>query len=105
MGWWLAGIGTAALLLASATASDAREVARLVASAAEARLANEAVQSAQIRALTPTDAVRRREDQVMAAWRTWYAEALESVLRLPVDGPDERLRSEISTRAARLRRR
>ena len=64
---------TSAWFLASATEKDARATVDLIARAAAARLALENSQNA-----TP---------EILAAWRKWYGEALESVRRLSVNGP------------------
>jgi aminopeptidase YwaD len=63
-------VATSAWFLASATPDDARDVAALVDRAAAERLALEARQNAS--------------PQILDAWRKWYAEARESVTRLPV---------------------
>lgn len=65
-------VATNAWFLASATDADALVTVDLVARAAEARLALEKTQGAT--------------DPIMAAWRKWYGEALDSVRRLSV-GP------------------
>lgn len=94
--------GAAAWFLASASRADARETIGLLAGAASGRLALERREGAAL-AARGTDAAAGEaiERQVMAAWIKWYGEALDSVLRLPPDGPDAALRA--SVRAARLR--
>jgi aminopeptidase YwaD len=64
---------TSAWFLASATEKDALSTAELIANAAAARLALEKTQDA-----TP---------EILAAWRKWYGEALDSVKRLSPGGP------------------
>jgi hypothetical protein len=66
-------VATSAWLLASATEPDAVAVVRLVADAGRARLALEQTQAAA--------------PEIMDAWRKWYGEALDSALRLSVQGP------------------
>jgi hypothetical protein len=66
-------VATTAWFLASADERDALGTVELLARAADDRLALEQRENAQ--------AVR------IAAWRTWYGEALESVRRLSVSGP------------------
>jgi aminopeptidase YwaD len=63
-------VATSAWFLASATPQDATDVAGLLDRAASDRLALEERQGA-----TP---------EILEAWRKWYAEARESVTRLPV---------------------
>ncbi len=58
-------VATSALFLASADASDAAALVKLVEEAERARLATEASNAAS--------------DQIIAAWKTWYAEARASV--------------------------
>ena len=63
-------VATSAYFLASATAEDGRQVSALIDRAEADRLALE-----------------RRQDaspEILEAWRKWYAEARESVTRLPV---------------------
>ena len=66
-------VAASAWFLASATEADALATVRLIADAAAARLALERTQAA-----TP---------EILAAWRTWYGEALESVRRLTPGAP------------------
>jgi hypothetical protein len=61
-------VATSAWFLASATEQDALQAVRLISDAAAARLALEKTQAA-----TP---------EILAAWRKWYGEALDSVRRL-----------------------
>jgi len=63
-------VATSAYFLASATAADAAQVSALIDRAQADRLALEQRQGA-----TP---------EILEAWRKWYAEARESVARLPV---------------------
>src|SRR4029078_6425316 len=63
-------VATSAWFLASADQRDAQAVSALLTRASEARLALEQKQGAT--------------EEILSAWRKWYAEALESVARLPV---------------------
>jgi hypothetical protein len=65
-------VAVSSWFLASATDDDARATVDLIADAASARIALEKTQNA-----TP---------EIVAAWRTWYGEALDSVRTLSV-GP------------------
>jgi Zn-dependent M28 family amino/carboxypeptidase len=58
-------VATTATFLASADASDAAAMTALIAEAARARLA--------------TEQANRATDEILAAWRTWYAQARQSV--------------------------
>ena len=75
-------VGTSAWVLASADDRDARAVADIVASAAEARLALERTQGRGIVEAAPdrpqAEAIER---QVLDAWIKWYGEALDTVWR------------------------
>jgi len=68
-----AAVATSAWFLASATEPDALATVDLIGRAAAARLALEQRQAAT--------------EEILTAWRKWYAEALESVRRLAVSGP------------------
>jgi aminopeptidase YwaD len=68
-----AAVAASAWFLASATEKDALATVDLIAKAAAARLALEQTQNA-----TP---------EILAAWRKWYGEALDSVRQLSVNGP------------------
>ena len=63
-------VATSAYFLASASAEDARQVSALIERAEGDRLALEQRQGASA--------------EILDAWRKWYAEARESVTRLPV---------------------
>jgi Zn-dependent M28 family amino/carboxypeptidase len=65
-------VGTSAWFLASATEEDARQVTALLQRAEADRLALEQKQGASA--------------EILDAWRKWYAEARDSVTRLPVGG-------------------
>jgi Zn-dependent M28 family amino/carboxypeptidase len=88
----IVNVGTAvaasAWFLASATEADALATVDLISDAATARLALESRQSA-----TP---------EILAAWRTWYREALDSVGRLPVSGHSARVDVAIAKARDRL---
>ena len=81
-------VATSAGFLASASEADALTTVDLVAHAADARLALEQRQGA-----TP---------EIMAAWRKWYAEALESVRRLPVSGQSAAVDAAVAKARDRL---
>ena len=89
-------IGTTAWLLASATSDDALAVADLIEQASLDRLRLEARQSAQIIAEKGDETTRATEAKVLAAWRKWYVEALQSVLVLPAEGPSAKLQERVS---------
>jgi hypothetical protein len=90
-------VGATAWLLASASAEDAEGVAGLVEAAARARLALEREQGRTLIARADDRAAAAaRERDVMNAWVKWYAEALDTVLRLPSVGPDDALRSRVA---------
>lgn len=86
-------VATSAWLLASATAEDAAAIARLLASAALARLELER-QNAEELARAGKGGLET-ERLVVTAWKKWYSEALDSVLALPVDGAGARLRHAV----------
>ncbi len=84
-------VGTSAAstawLLASAREPAALAIADLVAKAGHARLAFEEREGARLAAAeSNVDAARLREDQIVSAWKKWYAEAVESAARVVV-GP------------------
>ena len=97
-------VATTAWFLASAKAPDASAVADLVEAAAVARLALERDQG---RAIAERAADRAEADAtqatVVAAWTTWYREALDSVLTLPPGGAGDDLRARVETAKARLK--
>ncbi len=96
---------TTALLLASATSSQALAVAKVIAAAAGDRLALETRQGAAIIAAAADQGEARvQEQEVMAAWRVWYIQALDSVRRLPVTAADAALTSYIDSAIAKLER-
>ena len=96
-------VATTAWLLASATDEDARAVASLIEESAHRRLALEREQGARIVASAPDRRVTEAEERaVLAAWRRWYREALDSVLRLPLSGPSDELRARVAAAQARL---
>jgi hypothetical protein len=83
-------VATSAWFLASARERDAAAVVDLVSAAAEARLGLERTQAA-----TP---------EILAAWRKWYGEALDSVSRLSVQGPSDIVDRAVVQAKARLSR-
>ena len=97
-------VGTSAWWLASAYADETRAAAALVAAAADARLALERRQSREIvTAAADRRAAEAREAAVFDAWKRWYAEALDSVRRLPVVPVPPALAEEIDRAIARVR--
>ncbi len=97
-------VGTTAWLLASASGDDAMAVADLLEKTAQARLALEREQGRTlVRQAPDPPAARARERAVMEAWVKWYDEALDSVLRLPCAGADERLRGRVAAARQSLR--
>jgi aminopeptidase YwaD len=96
-------VATSAWFLATADARDAVGVADLVSASADARLALEHKQGAAIVAAAPDRAkAEETERQVLAAWRKWYREALESVRMLPVAGSNATLDARIEQALQRL---
>ncbi len=81
-------VATSAWFLGSATEADALATVEIVSTAANARLSLEAAQNA-----TP---------EILAAWRKWYREALETVRRLPVSGPSATVDAAVAAAHARL---
>ncbi|HOG29051.1 MAG TPA: M28 family peptidase [Vicinamibacterales bacterium] len=95
--------GAAALLLAGASATEARQVVALLEHAARERLALERRQGAAlVRAAPDRAAAEATEAEVMAAWLTWYAEAVRSVADLPPGGADAALARRIDEAVTRL---
>lgn len=96
-------VGTAAMLLASASQEDALALTDLVATAAARRLALEARQSAaHIAGASDRAAAGAAQRTILAAWRTWYTRALESLLTVPVEPAGERLKARVRTAVQRL---
>jgi hypothetical protein len=81
-------VATSGWFLASASEEDALATLDLIARAARDRLALEATQSA-----TP---------EILAAWRKWYREALESVRRLGLSGPSARVDARVAAAQGEL---
>jgi hypothetical protein len=75
-------VATSAWLLASANRDDARAIRRLVERAAAARMDVEARNAAELARDGRHDPAVERA--VQAAWKKWYAEALETADRLAV---------------------
>ncbi|MEZ5316727.1 MAG: M28 family peptidase [Vicinamibacterales bacterium] len=81
------GVAASAWVLASADAAMARDVATLVAEAGRARIDLETREGAKLAATEKDEtAAEAREQEILAAWRQWYAEAVQSASRLVV-GP------------------
>jgi aminopeptidase YwaD len=97
-------VATSAWFLASADERDALATVDLVAAAADARLALERKQGAALLAAAADRATAEAtETAVIAAWRKWYDEALESVRRLPVRGPTAKVDAQVLQAQQRLR--
>jgi len=100
-----AAVGTSAWVMATADEATSMAVARLVADAGAARIAIEEREGA---ALAEADAdpaaAREREAVILAAWRRWYREAVESVSRLIVGGTTPALQAQIDELAAGVSR-
>jgi aminopeptidase YwaD len=97
-------VATSAWFLASADERDAIAVADLLAASASARLALEQKQGATLVASASDPAkAEATEAAVIAAWRKWYGEALESVRRLPVKGTSPALDARIAQSKQRLK--
>ncbi len=94
-------VATSAWTLASADTADARAVLRIVLDAAQKRLELERIQGGTAVANAADKvAADATEQRIRAAWMKWYGEALDSIERLPVNGPDVALRRDIA--AARV---
>jgi hypothetical protein len=104
-------VGATAWFLASADEARALDAGWLVADAGRARLALEQVEGATLAAADANPAAARaREATILAAWRTWYGEAVRSVSRLVVGEPGasfaaevEKIAREFDARTAALR--
>jgi hypothetical protein len=97
-------VATTAWILAAADEQDALAVADLVADAARQRLELERAQGQGLVAKAANrDAAEDLERRVAAAWKKWYAEALDSVVHLPATGGTPRLRTRIDAAKAALR--
>jgi aminopeptidase YwaD len=97
-------VATSAWFLASADERDAIAVADLLSASAGARLALEQKQGATIVASAADRAkAETTEAAVLAAWRKWYGEALDSVSRLPVKGTSPALDARIAQAQQRLK--
>jgi hypothetical protein len=81
-------VATSAWWLASAGERDALAAVDLVAGAAAARMALERRQGAS--------------EEIMAAWRKWYGEALDSVRRLPATGASAAVDAAVARARGRL---
>ncbi len=97
-------VATSAWFLASADERDALAVVDLLSARADARLARERQQGAAIVAAAADRAqAESTEAAVLAAWRTWYVEALESVRRLPPSGSTPALDARVADAQRRLK--
>ncbi len=82
-------VATSAWFLASASEQDAASVVDLIGASADARLTLERNQGA--------------DDRILAAWRTWYTDALDSVRRLAVTGTSAAVDAKVAAAQRRLR--
>jgi hypothetical protein len=97
-------VATSAWLLASADERDATAIVDLLAASAGARIALEQKQGAAlISAATDRATAESTEAAVLAAWRKWYSEALESVRRLPVKGSTPALDAKVAQAQERVK--
>jgi len=97
-------VATSAWFLATADEKDANAVVDLLTASAEARLALERRQGAAlVTAASDRAKAEETEGAVLAAWRKWYGEALESVRRLPVAGSSPALDARIAQAQQRLK--
>jgi hypothetical protein len=88
-------------VLASGDEPAALAVARLVSDAGRARIELETREGAALaEADANTAAARAREAEILAAWRRWYREAVESVARLVVGEPTPAFGPELERLAA-----
>ena len=96
-------VGATALLLASASQSEAAGVANLVVAAAGGRMRLERSQGkALVERAADQVAAEAEEVAVVAAWKTWYAEALREVVDLPPAGPSQKLRTAVEQALRRV---
>ncbi|HET7217903.1 MAG TPA: M28 family peptidase [Vicinamibacterales bacterium] len=96
-------VATSAWFLASADERDALAVVDLLSARADARLALEQTQGAAIvSAASDKAAAEATESAIIAAWRKWYGEALESVRRLPAGGSTSALDARIQQAQQRV---
>ena len=94
-------VAASAWLLASASPSIATDVARIVADAGRARIAQEQTEGAKLAAAAPNSAdARARETTILVAWKKWYAEAVRSASRLVVGTPAPSFSVELNKIAA-----
>jgi cyclophilin family peptidyl-prolyl cis-trans isomerase/HEAT repeat protein len=90
-----------AWLLASAKEPAALAVAELVAKAGRTRVAFEEREGAHLAAAEANQAAARlKEDQIVTAWKQWYAEAVASVSRLVLGQPSPAFRPKLEQLAA-----
>jgi aminopeptidase YwaD len=98
-----AAVATTSWFLASADEHDANAVVELISGAADARLALERRQGqAIVTAASDRAKAEETERTVLAAWRKWYSEALNSVRSLPVSGPSPGLDAKVAAAQQRL---
>jgi len=96
-------VATSAWWLASAGEGEALAAADVVERAALARLALERGQGrALVSAAEDRVAAEAIETEVFEAWKRWYGEALDSVLRLPAEGPSATLRDRVAAAKERV---
>lgn len=98
-------VGVAAVstawLLASAKEPTALAIADVVAKAGRARVAFEEREGARLAAAEPDpNAARLREDQIVAAWKKWYGEAVASASRVVVGPASPAFKPKLDSLAA-----
>jgi hypothetical protein len=97
-------VATSAWVLASADEQDAMAVVSLIARAAADRLTLERTQGkALVEKAGDRAAAEEIERKVMAAWMKWYAEALDTIVRLPAAGGTDVLRARVAAAKESLR--
>jgi Zn-dependent M28 family amino/carboxypeptidase len=97
-------VATTTWFLAAADERDASWAADLLSASADARLALEQRQGVQLVAAAPDRAkAEETERAVLAAWRKWYIEALDSVRTLPVGGSSTLLDAKVARAQQRLK--
>jgi aminopeptidase YwaD len=98
-----AAVAASSWFLASADERDAHSVVDLISAAADARLALEQRQGQAIVAAASDRAkAEETERAVVAAWRKWYGDALNSIRTLPVSGPSSALDAKVAQAQQRL---
>jgi aminopeptidase YwaD len=96
-------VATSAWFLASATVEDAMAVVDLMGASARERLALERRQGTAVVAAASDQAkAQATEGQLLAAWKKWYTEAVDSVRRLPVTGASAEVDAAVTRARTRV---